>query len=458
MFGSAAAADSGRYTATWILLAHSGTFALDERPLPTLRSDVKRENTTGIEFKCYRPPGYELSSVWAAPISGSTVTNFGMTLTVAHDVACTERDNKRNMFNNIITDLQKLDRLAGVEYKQVGQVEINPIEDKTIFMHPMPTDSKSRDKDGNHTERDSRTAAGLMENFPGVGLYLLEVYDTVSGKPVPDSKLGSLFPYVLGRRCDIEKLTRETVTTHARSGIPLNPTLYDKEVKGFKSTENLFDTLAKNGLPDYYLDANITSPSPSAKQRVRDFEIFQGGENSIDIQRIMISNQAVMPGEWYEVIADYKIGVASKRITLRNLERVCKLLLPPGTLNCELFDIGCRDPYPRPHLPFAVPDISPEGTFTSDQVESAHTNPDLNTPTGSSGRQRRLPTFGPNPPHNYNTRYSSKPLLGIAKAKGGKPRKTRRVKRTMSRNFRNKSKSRSRRTRRRVIKRKNNKK
>ena len=42
--------------------------------------------------------------------------------------------------------------------------------------------------------------------------------------------------------------------------------------------------------------------------------------------------------------------------------------------------------------------------------------------------------------------------------RGGKPHKTRRVKRNKSRNFRNKSKSRSRRTRRRVIKRKNNKK
>ena len=462
MFGPHAAPRAGPpYTATWILLAHSGTFSLEDRARQKLRSETKRENTTGITFKCYRPPGYELSSVWAGPISGSTVTNFAMTLTVAHNTACTIPD-KSGMFGKIVNDLKLLDTLADIKYPQGGQVVENPIEDKTIFMHPMRTDTKSRNKDGEYTQRESRTAAGLMENFPGVGLYLLEVYDTVSGKPVPDSNLGSLLPYVLGRRCDIEKVTKETITTHERPGIPLNPTNYDKDVFGFRSTENLFDTLAQNGLPDYYLDANIMSARPSKKKRVRDFEIFRGGENSRAIQKLMLNNRAVMPDEWEDVIADYRIGVATKRITLRKLERVCKLLLPPGTLNCELFDIGCRDPYPRQDLPLAVPAMSRFDTdaIDDDKIDSVGSYADPNTPPAPESKRRRLLTFGPFPDHGYYLRYMDKDDNPTS---GGKPHKTRQRqgKRNKSRNFRNKSKSKSRSkstTRRRVIKRKNNKK
>jgi hypothetical protein len=281
-----------------------------------------------------------------------------------------------------------------------------------------------------------------MENFPGVGLYLLEVRYTKTGMPVDVSELDPLLvPYILGRYCDIEKVTKDTITTHERPGIPLYPTK-DK----FGTTDNLFYTLAKNGLPEYYLDPNIRSTIPSGKRRVRDFEIFRGGENSIAIQKLMLRNRAVMPGEWEKVWADYRIGVATKRITLRNLEKVCKLLLPRGTLNCELFDIGCRDPYPRQDLPFAVPAMPGFVDHDVDEVSSyAHPN----TPPASSKSKKRRPTFGPFPDHGHYFRH-------MDKTSGGKKTKTRQRqgKRNKSRNFRNKS--RVRRTRRRVIKRKNN--
>jgi hypothetical protein len=449
-----ATAASGGYTATWILLAHSGTFALEDRPLQMLRSEASLANTTGITFKCYRPPGNALTSVWAGPISGSTVTNFGMTLTVAHNAACTIPDNhdKSGMFDTIVKDLNLLDTLADVTYTQGGQVEINPIEDKTIFMHPMPTDSKSIDKDDKHTERDSRTAAALMENFPGVGLYLLEVRYTRTGRPVDVRELDPLLvPYILGRSCDIEKVTKKTITTHERPGIPLYPTK-DK----FGTTDNLFDTLAQNGLPEYYLDAKIISGRPSAKKRVRDFEIFRGGENSRAIQKIMLNNRAVMPGEWEKVIADYRIGVATKRITLRNLEKICKLLLPPGTLVCELFDIGCRDPYPRQELPFAVPDMSgfvghdDTDDIDDDEIGSARSYANPNTPPAEPESKRRLPTFGPFQNHGYDLRYMHR--------RGGKKTKTRQRQGKRNKSLNVQNKSRFRRTRRRVIKRKNNKK
>ena len=78
---------------------------------PLLRSAAADAKPPG-NWKCYHPPGFELSSVLSSVISkGSTVTNFGMTLTVAHSAACNGA-NKKSMFNKIITDLQKLDGLA----------------------------------------------------------------------------------------------------------------------------------------------------------------------------------------------------------------------------------------------------------------------------------------------------------------------------------------------------------
>ena len=450
MSGRRQSAASGGYTAIWVLLSHSGTF--EERAEPLLRSGAAAANDTGIPFKCYNPPGYKLTSVLSNTISeNSTVTNFGMTLTVAHHAAC-KGGNRKLMFNKIITDLKQLDTLAPyVKYEEGGQIITDPIEDKTIFMRPMKTDSYGiHPVTKMHTGRDSRTAAGLRELFPGLGLYLIEVYHTDTGDLVDNSLLDPLLVnYILGRRCNIHKITKLAVESNPRPGIP--PTL--------------FDTLEMNGLPQYYLDANIESETPSAKNYVSDFEIFRG-ENSRDIQQIMSKNYSVMDEDEYDsVMYHYAAAVKTKCISLFDLKKVCKLLSPPGTTACQLFDIGCRDPYPKP----------PIGGFTvtpatwpqyDDQVGSAtslHSFEDPLSPPGSPVAYIRPPRFiGPREPYRRMSLRSSTPslgteLVGIAKAKpkkGGKPRKTRRDRRNKSRNFRNKSISR--RTRRRVIKRKNN--
>ena len=469
---AAAAAGSGGYTATWILLSHSGTFEDqtrrgDDPHLPLLRSAAADAKPPG-NWKCYHPPGFELSSVLSSVISkGSTVTNFGMTLTVAHSAACNGA-NKKSMFNKIITDLQKLDGLAhkvlvddggSLIYKDGGQVVENPIENKTIFMHPMPTDFKSTDKHGNPTERDSRHAAGLSDYFPGLGLYLVEVWDTKTGKPVDPSVLGGLLPYVLGRRCspDIHAINATTIGSGPRPGI----------------RPELFATLAQNDLPQYYLDGRFRSATPSAKNHVSDFEIFRG-ENSRDIQTIMSNNRSVVDEDEYNsVMMHYAAGVATKRIPLFELKKVCKLLSPPGTLNFELFDIGCRDPYPNPPALFSVStatwppySYSDDTTGSAGSARSIHTLfGDLNTPPDSPVADTRRKQFGPFPfpsLHDMTLRSNQTPgpfmQLPQTQRRGGKPHKTRQRqgKRNKSRNFRNKSKSRSRRTRRRVIKRKNN--
>ena len=485
--GAAAAAGSGEYTATWVLLSHSGTFEDQTRRgdaphLPLLRSAAADAKPPG-NWKCYHPPGYELSSVLSSVISkGSTVTNFGMTLTVACDVACNATD-KRDMFDNIVHDLQKLDGLAdklvddGLKYKDGGQVVENPIENKTIFMHPMPTDFKSTDKDGNPTERDSRPAAGLSDYFPGLGLYLVEVWDTKTGKPVPKSVLGDLGRYVLGRRCydNINKINK----------LNLRPGIHP----------DLFDTLRKAGLPQYYLDGRFRSASSFAKNHVSDFEIFRGGKTSKDIQQIMAKNCSVMDEYEYDsVMYHYAAGVATKRIALFDLKKVCKLLSPIGTVNFELFDIGCKDPYPNPPVYFSIMTKTwwPPYRYSDDTIgsaESIHTyDGDLNSPTGSPVAYNRppprfigpqaltsrqsalqalqaarfaqqvyhLPGAQPSSLGKRSQSQSQSPPRAHKKGGRGKPHKTRQRqgKRNKSRNFRNKS--RVRRTRRRVTKRKNN--
>jgi hypothetical protein len=488
-FGQAAAA-SGGYTATWIILSHSGTFENQSLTgLPLLRSAAADAKTPGIEFKCYRPPGYEFTSVFSNIIShGSTVTNFGMTLTVAHNAAC-NADDKGTMFNTIARDLTKLDELAQeqsepkVTYKLGGQVVIDPPENKTIFMHPMSTDAQSK------TGRDSRPAAGLSEFFPGLGLYLLEVYHTDTGRPVDASALDPLLvPYILGRRCrdkPIHAITATTIGPDPRIGI----------------RPDLFELLKTNRLPQYYLDARFRSETPSAKNHVSDFEIFRGGENSTDIQEIMAKNCSVMDEDEYNaVMYNYANGVTSKRIRLFDLKKVCKLLLPRETTKCELFDIGCKDLYPNPPLQFAVQvQTWPRYRHSDDSTESAGSlhsyknyeltsEPDDSTvaskrfigPHALTSRQYALQAArlayppqsaqqGPPPRgardgypppgglvHGYRGRRSSRsppPRGELPPREGGKKTKTRRVKRNKSRNFRNKS--RFRRTRRRVIKRKN---
>ena len=513
MFGqlvSGAAAGSGGYTATWVLLSHSGTFEDqtgkthtttgsgtldDETHLPLLRSAAADAKPPG-NWKCYHPPGFELSSVLSSVISkGSTVTNFGMTLTVAHDIACNVGD-KKDMFRKIVRDLQKLDGLAhkvlvddggSLRYKDGGQEVENPIENKTIFMHPMPADAHGTRPDNTSTGRDSRPAAGLSEYFPGLGLYLVEVYDTNTGDPVPESILGGLGRYVLGRRCsssNIHKITREMVESTPRAGI----------------LPKLFKTLAENDLPQYYLDANIRSQTPSAKKYVSDFEIFRG-KNSKEIQTIMSKNCSVMDEDEYNtVMFHYAAGVATKRIALFDLKKVCKLLSPPGTVRFELFDIGCKDLYPNPPAayfsvqtatwpPYKCSDhhVDDDNTGSSRTIHTYSGNP--NSTPSSPVADRRTKPFGPFLLHNHDTRLRGSLLQqGVQHAsprrdardgspprgelaayrlqrpssqspprRGGKPHKTRQGKRNKSRNFRNKSRSktRSRRTRRRVIKRKN---
>jgi hypothetical protein len=472
MLGQAAAA-SGRYTATWVLLSHSGTFddqtlSGDDAPrLPLLRSAAADEKPPG-NWKCYHPPGDALTSVLSGTISkGSTVTNFGMTLTVAHRAACTMKTDMGNMFPTIVSDLQKLDSLAdklvegGLKYKPGGQIVKNPIENKTIFMHPMPTDDHSK------TGRSSRPSAGLSEYFPGLGLYLLEVWDTATGTPVDERELDPLLvPYILGRRCSpdiIHAITPGSIGSDHRTGI----------------LPALFETLGKAGLPQYYLDGRFRSATPSAKNHVSDFEIFRGGETSKDIQQIMAKNCSVMDEEEYDsVMYHYTAGVATKRIALFDLKKVCKLLSPLGTLNFELFDIGCKDPYPNPPVFFSIMTKTwPPYKYSDDTMGSAMTTGTVETYLGDLNSTQNSPTaldsriasqrkpFGPFPfpsAHDMTLRSNPNPgpfmQLPQTQRTGGKPHKTRQRqgKRNKSRNFRNKSRSRSRRTRRRVIKRKNN--
>jgi len=461
-----ATAASGGYTATWILLSHSGTLENQTRSTenpdaPLLRSAAAHAKPPG-NWKCYHPPGYELTSVLSNAISpdDSTVTNFGMTLTVAHNVACNTGpdDNKKDMFHKIVHDLTTLDTLAKVKYEKGGQVVLNPIQDKTIFMHPMPTDAHGTKHDETSTGRNSRTAAGLIDYFPGLGLYLLEVYDTDTGRPVHESRLDPLLvTYILGRRCN-DSIHAITAKSHHRAGI----------------SQGLFDTLRKNGLPQYYLDGKVRSETPRAKNHVSDFEIFRG-KNSRDIQTIMSSNCSLVDEEEYNlVMMHYAAGVATKRIPLFELKKVCKLLSPPGTLNFELFDIGCRDPYPNPPALFSVSIATwPPYKYSDDTTGSAkstitfpgdpNTPPAPDSPKVSRGRKPSR-FIGPHPltsrqqdvqqaaqqqavPQGKRGRSSPGPH-------GGKKTKTRRVKRNKSLNVQNKS--RFRRTRRRVIKRKNN--
>jgi hypothetical protein len=497
MRASAAKAASGGYTATWILLSHSGTLENQTRSTenpdaPLLRSAAAHAKPPG-NWKCYHPPGDELTSVLSNAISpdDSTVTNFGMTLTVAHNVACNTGpdDNKKDMFHKIVHDLTTLDTLAKVKYEKGGQVVLNPIQDKTIFMHPMPTDAHGTKHDETSTGRNSRTAAGLIDYFPGLGLYLLEVYDTDTGRPVHESRLDPLLvPYILGRRCN-DSIHAITAKPPHRAGI----------------SRGLFDTLRENGLPQYYLDGRFRSETPSAKNHVSDFEIFRG-KNSIDIQTIMSNNCSLVGEDEYNlVMMHYAAGVATKRIPLFELKKVCKLLSPPGTLNFELFDIGCRDPYPNPPPLFSVSTATwPPYKYSDDTTGSTvsiSTFPgDLNTPPDSPKalRGRRIhgpPRFiGPHPltsrqqdaqqaaqqqaaqqqaaqqqaaqqqaaPQGKRGRSSRSPPQGKRGRSsrspppphGGKKTKTRRVKRNKSLIVQNKS--RFRRTRRRVIKRKNN--
>lgn len=486
------------YTATWVILAHSGTNEKEE--IPTLRKKtVAHYRGMGMDFKCYRPPGDEHKSVIASAIPGSSVTNFGMTLTVAHDAAC-RTTHKDKVFDKIVDKLKVLDRMVDVKYTTGGQILINPSEDKTIFMHPMPTD----DLDTVFPHRLIRKPRGDMIPFPCLGLFLVEVYHTDTGLPVDDSVLGPLLPFVLGRRCDIKtKITRKTIETNDIPGIPLHP-----DEDKFRSETNLFDTLHSNKLPEYFLDPGFRSETPSAKNYVSDFEIFRG-KNSSEIHSIMNTYEAARPrknADYSSIIDQYMSGVKRKRITLFNLQKVCALLSPPGTVMGEMFIIGCRDPYPKAPSHFSVNSNVP-AEFDPDHIASAATfSGDLNTPTATTPPTGNTPTATtptaitptkttmhpfvspflqfvpqshsnspPSPssrtsksPHSPRSRGSSNSPGNKAKARkvssssrsplrsgGGKKHKTMHGKRNKSLNVQNKS--RFRRTRRHVIKRKNNK-
>lgn len=490
----ASGAASGRYTATWVVLAHAGTDEKEETDTVTLRSKVgDHYDSMRMNFKCYRPPGHELKSVVASAIPGSSVTNFGMTLTVAHDAACRTPD-KPAVFDTIVKNLNKLDGMVDVHYTTGGQILTNPPEDQTIFMHPMRTD----DKDIAFPHRLIREARGDMIPFPNLGLFLVQVYDTTSGKPVPASVLGSSLPYVLGRHCDsITKITKKTLSSDPKPGIPLTP---DKDK--FGSETHLFDTLKTYKLPEYFLDP-VRSETPSAKKYVSDFEIFRG-KNSREITKIMrnyeIARSNIGEGhtaeEYSSIVTQYMNGVKRKRITLFNLQKVCALLSPPGTKMCELFIIGCRDPYPKAPQQFSVNSnvlvlgdgaaaeldyTASAATFTGDlNTPEATPTPTAPTPTGTTPTgtmQQFVSPFSQFVPQSHSkspsprSRRASKSPGNKAKARkvasssrsplrsgGGKKHKTMHGKRNKSLNVQNKSRSISRRTRRRVIKRKNNKK
>jgi hypothetical protein len=363
-----------------------GAKAQDE-PLRT-RSTHEGESLIGsTNSEIYTPVGHERIGVESGQIAGSIFTNTSLIPSLFIYILCFLHPDIRSVFLLFIRLSQRLDILATATTPATGQdrVQINTVNNKPFWGYSMGEHRRGEDGAG----LPSRVAANDPIHFP-LGLWCVLVHDDKGEIPgLIDKTMGE---YMIQANCDNLKTIDEfkkknkLIEKLKEKGVPITKFILPferSETSGVRTHFNDLNIFSSRNLPIFEQIIAQNVVAAKARQPTSSVSLDLGEDDLWLIEKE------------YEARYALRAAALTKHSNLRDIEMICKALMPPGT-DLQFIDETCSSDYPEPPR-----------FHTVSTLEVSETPPDSFPPTQSSqssSQSSSLPSSLP------SSQASSQPL------------------------------------------------
>ena len=328
-------------------------------PLHT-RSMRAGENLIGsTNSEIYTPVGHERKGVESGQIAGSIFTNTSLIPSLLVYILCFLKVDIHSVFFMFITLSQILDNLAGVKPSATGQDrnQINTVNNKPFWFFSMGEHIRvDGEGEASASGHSGRLAANDPIHFP-LGLWCVLVHDDEGN--IPGLIDQTMREYMIQTNCG-SKL---------------------KTIDEFKKKKELTSILKSKGIPIInFIEPFEISKTSGVRRHFNDLNIFSS-KNLLIFEQIIRQNVAAaiarLPSQQYpddkwlienatQAMLTLRASALTKHSTLRDIEMICKALMPPGT-DLQFIDETCSSDYTMPHSHQAVMTLddmdTPPGSF-----------------------------------------------------------------------------------------------
>jgi hypothetical protein len=342
-----------------------GHGARDEGSKRSSRSETEKDpflNLRGdTDVIIYTPVGDSREGVESGQILKNGVyTNTSLAPSIAVDLVCgPDKCDPRLLLKRMSQELQLLDNLAGVKYKNPGELfQINPTEDKNIWAIFMGEQFRQKRK-GATKEMFARVAAGDGLHFP-FGLTFLTLYDEdgrLYKEPLSDHEgKPTIASFMLGNNCHLDLRKAEfDKKPELLKELKENRSIVTDVVEPFAQSET-------KGVKTHWADLNLLSARNSGQINRAITEIANGAKLRIARGTGSEHDEWLVANEGFVIDCLNEVQT-TKQSKLSKLVFICKYILPPET-DIEIVDQTCSSDFTKQPVWGAVT------TSTTDSVES----------------------------------------------------------------------------------------
>ena len=270
-------------------------------------------------------------------IKRGVYTNTSLAPSIAVELVCgPDKCDPRELLARMTVQMRKLDKLAGVKYKDPDQLiqRGRLIEDKNYWGVFMGEQIRQQKK-GATKEMPARVAAGDSIHFP-FGLTFLSLCNK-DGNPVSDGTVNdTIASFMLGKNCNL-RLAEFANKNELLANLKDNNSIVTNVVEPFAQS-------ATKGKKTHWADLNLLSSKNSgeinraiaqiasdAQARIAKAQIDGVSENEHDIWLV----------DKRDLVILYLNEVqATKRSKLSKIVFICKYIFPPNTI-IQIVDQTC---------------------------------------------------------------------------------------------------------------------
>ena len=334
-------------------------------PLHTrsMRAGERLIGSTNSEI--YTPVGYDRIGVESGTIADTIFTNTSLIPSLLVYILCNIKIKANAVFGRFMTDSKKLDNIAGVKPPATAQerIQINTVNNKPFWGFSMGEHIRvDEEGEASASGHSGRLAANDPIHFP-LGLWCVLVHDSDGRVPLLINP--TMEQYAIQSNCitgfkTIDNFHNKTELTR----------ILDKNRVPIKNFIDPFERSATSGVRTHFNDLNIFSS--------KNINIFQEIiDQNVTAARARLS-QRHPDDKWLienatQAMLTLRASALTKHSTLRDIEMICKALMPPGT-DLQFIDETCSSDYPMPpshHAVVTLETVEDPNSFTRSQSPSA---------------------------------------------------------------------------------------